>query len=427
MNPDGITLQFLEAGRDAFPDDVRGENKARFSTNLTTGLRDLEQFSLASRPNPEFILVHRLVQSVVKDQMLPDEFDKHLTLICNIGFCAFPEFAHENRFTWRNLQSEVIAITSEIKDMRTADAGRLLARVGKYFVEDGKAKDANSLLAIATETLGDALGDEHPDALIAWHDLAWSFHLIGEDEKAAWVEENVLEERCKILGNEHPDTLTAVHRLAIFYSELGRILDAVKMEEAVVEARCRVLGEEHLDTLRTMNNLASSYAELGRIEEATKIEEKVLEARQRILGHNHPDTLKTKNNLAISYKSLGRTQEAVEMEEILLATRRQVLGDGHPDTLVSMNNLAKSYHSLGRVKEAAEIQGNALETSIRIHGDQHPETEFLRRNLGAMGRSILTRTIRAEHPDMYTINKPTTTGSSELDDLGERQENCSTS
>src|SRR5204862_3046527 len=131
-----------------------------FNTNLTECLMDLEQFSLISRPNSELTLIHRVVQSVIKDRLLPIDLERHQTLVCEIGLSAFPESTHVNLLRCRKYQSETISIITEIKDMRTEAVAVLLARMGIFLVEDGKARDGQSLLAIAVRNRRDQFGEE---------------------------------------------------------------------------------------------------------------------------------------------------------------------------------------------------------------------------------------------------------------------------
>jgi Tetratricopeptide repeat len=69
----------------------------------------------------------------------------------------------------------------------------------------------------------------------------------------------------KLLGEEHPDTLIAMHNLPSTFWNLGKWKDSEELHVQVVEARKRVLGREHPDTLTSMDNLASTY-ESGQVE-----------------------------------------------------------------------------------------------------------------------------------------------------------------
>ena len=245
MNPDGITLQFLGAAQNALSSILESNDLMTFNSHLTEALADLEQFSLIFRPASDLIRIHRLVQSVIKDQMTIDELENHRYLVCTVGLYAFPEFEHAIRITCRNCESEIIAIIFEITEMKSENAAILMDRVGRYFQQDGKASEAAPLLSNA--------------------------HAVFEIVK----------------GKEAADTLRTMGNLAVSYRLLGRVKAAAEMEEKVVETRSKILGEEHPDTLRTMQNLAGSYRLLERVKEAAEMEEKVAEARGRILGKEH--------------------------------------------------------------------------------------------------------------------------------------------
>src|SRR5262249_48662534 len=73
----------------------------------------------------------------------------------------------------------------------------------------------------------------------------------------------IFAQRC---GPDHPDTLMAAHNLAINYGELGRLDDAFELTEQTLAARRRVLGPDHPDTLWSMNNLSFLYDGRGRRE-----------------------------------------------------------------------------------------------------------------------------------------------------------------
>ena len=182
MNPDGISIGFLEAGRYAFPNDFNTGTEAAFITNLLKALGDLEQFSLIFRPKPELILIHRMVQSVTKDRLLNNELNTHRVMMCNIGLFAFPEFSYEYLLKCREYQSQIVFIVMEIKDMRIGEAAVLLRRVGKFLIEDGKARDGESLLAMALSSEREIFGDGHPETLLTMGQLARSYSLLWSEQ-----------------------------------------------------------------------------------------------------------------------------------------------------------------------------------------------------------------------------------------------------
>ena len=257
MNPDGITLDFLRAAQRVLSVPLECENSAEFNTQLAKALRDLEQFSLIFRQSAEQIRNHRLVQSVIKDRMRPNEFEGHLSLICEVGLCAFPDFAHEVLMTCRKYESEIVAIVSELPGARTERAALLMSRLGRYFGEDGKPAQSVRLLSSATISWKCIKGEENRQTLATMRSLANSYSFLGQAQQAAEIQKKVLEVRCRILGEKHPDTLGTMGGLAISYWSLGQMKEAAEMQEKLFKVSCRILGEEHPDTLRTMHNLAN--------------------------------------------------------------------------------------------------------------------------------------------------------------------------
>jgi tetratricopeptide (TPR) repeat protein len=227
-----------------------------------------------------------------------------------------------------------------------------------------------------------ALGPEHPDTLMAMHNLANYYGESGRWDEALKLREEVLPLCRKVNGPGHPGTLRAMHNLASSYQYASRLDEALKLrEEALVLGR-KVLGPEHPDTLTVMNDVAFSYDAAGRRDEALKLREEVLALRRKALGPEHPDTLGAMNNLGISYAEAGRRDEALELREKVLALRRKVNGPEQPDTLRAIQNLVESYDGAGRRDQALRLREEALPLSRKLLGPQHPYTIGVMQGLG---------------------------------------------
>ncbi|KAF8177986.1 hypothetical protein K438DRAFT_1769819 [Mycena galopus ATCC 62051] len=228
------------------------------------------------------------------------------------------------------------------------------------------------------------LSDDHPDVLVAMHNLARTYRHLGqyteaeklqfalldkqktrlEAEKLQFV---VLEKRRKLLGDDHPDTLT--------YDELGQTAEAEKLKVMVLEKRRKLLGDDHLDTLQAMRNLAITYDNLGLLKDAEKLKLVVLEKRRKFLGDDHLDTLWVMHSLASTYDNFGRFEEAEELKVMVLQKRRKLLGADHPDTL-------------RQFKKAEQLQVVAVEKQRKLLGDNHPDTQLYMKNLAQTYRAL---------------------------------------
>ncbi|KAF8179807.1 hypothetical protein K438DRAFT_1842852 [Mycena galopus ATCC 62051] len=297
---------------------------------------NVEQKSFSIHP-----LVHEWSQTT-----LADLHSTHLCMIDILGMsiAAIPK---EDRFpVGLRLVSHVNSLMLAVSEISWF--GPEYAQIYWYTGQSTKAMklDINTL-----EKTREILGDDHPEVLVAMHNLAHSYWSLGQFEDAKQLQLVVLEKWRKglkqlqvvvlekwrqSLSDEHPDTLTAMNNLASTYHSLGQFEDAEKLQLVALEKRRKILGDEHPDTLTAMNNLGNTCRSLGRFEEAEKLQ-------------------------LVTYWSLGRFENAERLQLVVLEKQRKILGDNHPHTLAAISHLANTYHSLGQFEEAEQLQLMVLE------------------------------------------------------------------
>ncbi|KAF7365906.1 FabD/lysophospholipase-like protein [Mycena venus] len=260
-------------------------------------------------------------------------------------------------------------------------------RIGRVYWEAGQWKQAETLLVAVMETRKRTLGEEHPDTLTSFANLALTYWSQGRWKDAEALQVVVMETSKHMLGEEDPETLRSIAHLATTYWNQGRWKDAEALEVVVMEISKHVLGEEHPSTLTSMANLASTYWNQGRWKDAEALEVVVMEISKHVLGEEHPDTLTRMANLALTYWSQGHWKEAELLQVADMETSKRVLGEEHPDTLMSTANLALTYWSQGRWKDAEALQVAVVDTSKRVLGEEHPETLRTIANLAATYQS----------------------------------------
>ena len=283
LNPDGILSEFLQNGARGIPDDLREIISHRIK--FQKAIFELERFSLvkwtADSEGHEMLVIHRLVQAVVKDQMSKDDWTASCNTMIEICHRSFPyKVTNETRATCRLYQNQVVLPLLRLENVYTIRLSNIMSRVGLFLDADGKPREAEIL-----------------------HKQALNIDIMMQ-------------------GLEHPYTLKSMNNLASTYSDQGRTGEAAGLQEEVLEKCRQILGLEHPHTLGSMNNLAITYSDQGRTGEAATLEEEVLEKRRQILGLEHPDTLASMNNLAITYRSQGRTNEAAALMEEMQRRRQ---------------------------------------------------------------------------------------------------------
>ena len=424
LNPDGILVEFLRSGVGSMDDGLR--KVVSNDIQMSTALIELEKYSLIKWDRRgKSILVHRLVQTVVKDGMSDKDLMTFRRLVIGICQKSFPmEWSSETRHRCRNYFSQVVGPLLDAKSVQTLELAEIMELVGLFLRYDGKnvesSKLLNEVINIRAAILGNdhtntlksmehlantywhqgrmteaaklhedvfvkrqaILGDDHPDTLLSLSRLANTYEHLGETTEAAKLREKVLFKRKTILGDDHPATLMSMHDLADAYFNQGRTTEAENILEELLTKAKASLGDDHLDTLVIMSTLAKTYIDNGRTTDAEKLVKEVLAKRKLSMGDNHTNTLSSMFQLALIYSAQGRTSEAIRLDEEVLEKRRTILGEHHPDTLRSMHNLALNYKNQGRMTEAIKLTEEVLTKRNVILGEGHPETLLCKSNLG---------------------------------------------
>jgi tetratricopeptide (TPR) repeat protein len=211
------------------------------------------------------------------------------------------------------------------------------------------------------------LGPDHPATLNSMNNLAASYFVAGQIERALKLREETLALRKAKLGPDHPATLTSMNNLADCYGAAGQYERALKLHEETLALRKAKLGPEHPDTLASMNSLAICYAMAGQNERALKLREETLALRKAKLGPDHPDTLTCMGDLASSYASAGQNERALWLYEETLASQKAKLRPNHPATLYTRLNIAGIKSKLGRAAEGAADCREATEAFEKLN------------------------------------------------------------
>jgi len=379
LNPDGILTDFLKAGKEGLDAELREivSDDGRFGEALA----ELERFSLIGRQvdsaSGERITIHRLVQTVIKDEM-PGELLSTLTeTVITLCDAAFPVSDYEENATRslkRRFQHQIVISLSSIHDINSRELGLILVDVGVFLRDDGNYQQAIELLEKAFKILDTVQGSNDLDTLSAMHHLGRAYDVRGRWTDAMTIGEKLLQIHRGLHEGEHYETLTAMAGLAFTYRNLGRLGDAVKLQEEVLKARTKLIGEDRPETLMARANLALTYGDQGRLGDAINLQEEVLKANIRLLGEDHPETLQVMSNLGASYINGLRFDDSISLLEKSYEGRRKILGEQHPDTLVTLAWMAQAYIKDGRLDESIALYEKVLEGRKWGLGEDHPDT-----------------------------------------------------
>ncbi|MGW3360677.1 FxSxx-COOH system tetratricopeptide repeat protein [Streptomyces bungoensis] len=300
---------------------------------------------------------------------------------------------------WTELQPHLLAV--DPADLVTEEARYALCSGCELITDRGDAATARSRLEQLFRSWSSALGDFHPDTLLAATLLVRASERTGDMPGARDLLTEVLHRRRMVLGEDHPETLRTAALLGGLLDEGGDPEQARSIAEYTLSRMRRVLGEDHPETLTAAADLATILQHLDDTDGAVRLVEEVLVRRRRTLGEDHPDSLTAAADLAALQASLGATETARRLAEEVLVRRRRALGEQHPDTQSTAALLVTLLKELGEQDSARALVpylSSASADAMGMEGTGGPQgragvglreaTTAMRRRNGATSRDV---------------------------------------
>ena len=322
---------------------------------------------LTLNKSEERVLVHRLLQAVVRESMTPDEVantrhEVHLVLAGARpqGDADDPQTWDKFRMLWPHIEPSGV-VGSRDKSTRDLiiDRVRYLWRRGELDQANTFAAEADGVWSARLNHLqgNDEVATLHQQLLHLRFNRANVLRALARYDKAHDLDEQVLEEQRELLGDRHPHTLMTASSLGADLRALGRYTEAIERDGKTYKAWREEVGDRHHKTLIAGNNLAHSYRLVGDFRSARTWDEDVLQLRRQVYGQEHPYTLHSAAQLARDLREAG---EYVESATTLRPVHEQLaslkeMGSEAGDTLNAQVSLAVSLRCAGQEEEAAEL------------------------------------------------------------------------
>jgi tetratricopeptide (TPR) repeat protein/transcriptional regulator with XRE-family HTH domain len=401
---------------DLIPEEVLAPAAAD-PVQLDEALADLATLSLVRRdPRSRGLSVHRLVQDVVRSILTDDEQRDWAERAASAIAAALPgsEPYHFSRFLRFVPQAQTAVELVTRWDVRTADAARLLDRMGTHHQIAGNYSESARLLLDAWRLRKQRLGRDHPEtsdtilhlaelALVLgryWRaeTLAWAAlqrreaqleptHLLvaqargflarvcterGAYSEAEGLARRALEAQVRRLGPAHPQVAETISLLAEVAFMRGCYDDTERLLRQALEINEAGLGSEHLVTGMTLEALGTLYRYWGRDREAQAELERARSILSAALGNDHPMLMTVLNGLARARLGQGETREAETLARRALDGREATLGSDHPKVAYSLQVLSEILLAQGQYADAEPLARRGLAIRDRIHGERHP-------------------------------------------------------
>ena len=335
----------------------------------------LRRYSLVTPAADGSVLVHRLVQNVMLDQMPADLVGQWRQAAAVLIEAALPTDTRRP-VTWPTCA----ALLPHARAALPIDSDGM-SEVASYLGWIGDRDMARELSRQILDAREPVLGPEHPRTLSASSSLAFWTGRAGDEALARDQFAALLPVQKRVLGPEHPGTLHTRANLARFTGESGDATSARDQNKELLPVRERVLGPEHLDTLATLGNLALWTGEAGDAASARDQYAVLLPVREQVLGPEHPSTLAALADLARFTGEAGDAAGARDQFAGLLPVRERVYGPEHLETLATRGDLARWTGEAGDAAGARDQFAALLPVQERVLGPEHRDTLGTRANL----------------------------------------------
>ncbi|MCO5996682.1 FxSxx-COOH system tetratricopeptide repeat protein [Actinoallomurus rhizosphaericola] len=432
FGPDPIPVDVLRLGsRGAGP---RMRPIVANPMTRTHATRMLGRFALGRiDPVSRTILVHRLVQALLRDSLTPDEqaeFRHEVHLLLASAAPGPPD----TETTWPRYAELVPHIgparVAECRDPKVRSFARDIVR---YLHRSGNNKSAQTFTEEFLSRWRQDSGSDHPDVLAAERELGNIMRGLGHYREAYELNQNILQRSIQVLGPEHEETLLVGNSFGADLRSTGDFAGAKTHDQDLYDRHKEAFGEDDPRTLNMLNNLALDYAlnsdyegarELhqrtfveqseategvsrsdvlgswdglartvrlcGDYTQARFLGEEAYEYGQQELSNDHSLTLLSAKDLSIALRRAGAYDDALDLAKDVFERFKRMSGENHPDTLAAAMSLANILRTAGHIDEAFHLAQDTVDRYPTVYGPEHPY------NYGCLGNLALLRRVRGD-------------------------------
>lgn len=357
-------------------------------------LQDLLSYSFVQRlPETRRIILHRLVQLVIREHLEPEVQQQWATRLLQATNAIFPQWKEyvvipeDNVDDWprnQRLLPLVFACERLIEQYQVhiPEALRLLVRAAHYLRLRAQYRQAKALCHRAMQ-LNEAIhSNDHVETAMVLFVHVPIYYDLGRYEEARIFCQRALTLYERFLGAEHSVTLAAAN----FLAELSRLCGK-DQEAEVLFSRVLAFYERHgkgAELASPLFSLANLYRTQKRFEEAEPLFLRALTLRERVLGPEHFHTAGSLRGLALFYAECGYYEKAEALYQRALAIYERVLVPEHPHIATTLMHFGQLYCAQQRYHEAETLYLRSLALQERIYAPEHAHFISLLTQLGQL-------------------------------------------
>ncbi|MEV6845119.1 FxSxx-COOH system tetratricopeptide repeat protein [Actinoplanes sp. NPDC051411] len=415
LGPEPVSVTLLRAGRSGGLSEALTRALDR-PIDLNRAIREVRRFGLARVDKGQRVQVHRLIQRVLREELITDRAQQSRRNVQRLLAAANPGYPDE-QINWP-VHNEIAPHVEAAQLVDADDDGARMVVVDqiRYFFVIGDYESSRHLGEMVVDkwrraAAAGTLDRDDELTLIAQRHLANAYRLLGQTSQARQLDTDTFERLRDnpLFGEDHEHTLYTANNLGVDLRLEGQLIDALQVEKENAARHLEVRGEDDESTLRAQNNLAVSLRHLGRFTESRPMSEEILRRQRKEIGESDPRILLSITNLAWDNFGLGRYRQALEMMRTALPQFRDLLGPRHRDLLVATRTLTMALRKSGFYAEARDNARQNYRDHFTRFGPAHEHTLAakssyalaLRRCASSPSEVNEARTMLREATDVY--------------------------
>ena len=346
---------------------------------IGTVIRRLDRLALIKLDTSAHqIVVHRLLQAVVRERMSAEEMAAARRDVHQLLVAARPDSEVDDpaawtryRLIWPHLTpSGAMWSQEELVRQLLIDRVRYLRQRGDLERGRRRAQEIEGAWEqiLSTEADPAITGSVRKQLFRLRFNLANIIRDLAEFTQSQALDVEVLAGQRDMLGDKHPHTLMTASSLAADLRALGQYHEALAQDRVTYETWTSEFGDDYPGTLAAANNLALSLRLTGEFDKSLALDALTLERRTATLGSEHPRTLDSAMAVARDLLEAGRYSEAVTQMTAVWTRCRAALGDNDRATLNAQVLLGVAQRCAGRPDLAQEHFDQARQGLIRGFG-----------------------------------------------------------
>jgi tetratricopeptide (TPR) repeat protein len=415
--------------------------------DLSSAISTLGRYALVKKDGA-YITVHRLIQALLRDELIPEEQSRYRWDAHSILAAGAPGNSSDVQ-TWpqyRDLVAHVGSRNTDLTHCEVPTHRSFALDVVRYLYAFGDFASCRTLCERFIEHWSAASGTDSPYVLDANRHLGNALRDLGRAKEAYQIIEATLHSAERVLEPGNALTLYLRNAFGADLRARGDFPAALTLDEETRTLHEQFFGPEDPQTLRVANNLAIDYglnsnhiaardlhkqvyilqrdakpnvpatevlSSLGGLARAVRLCGNFTQARDlgqqayspHELGPEHHLMLRAATDLSIAMRRIVADQdEALELAAETLERCRRRRGERNADTMAAAISLSNTQRTLGQTAQALELAAETAEKYPNVYGPEHPY------NYGCIGNLALLRRLAGEPGTARRLNEAALAG-----------------